>query len=711
MAIPVKKIAIGVVKWGAVLALIGAIVLGIAVYSAYQSLPSFEELKTRSDLEQTIRVRAADESIIVEMGPSFGRWLSQDEIPETMTEAMVAVEDRRFRSHFGVDPLGIARGIYVSMRDGTRVRAVSTISQQLARNIFLTPERELGRKAREAVIAMALEQKFTKDQILELYLNRVYFGGGAYGIDAASNTFFGHDATTLSLGEAAIIAGLVKAPSRYSPTADVEAARGRAGVVLDLMVRHGYLSEQEAANVDPADIDLQRRGNENSARYFVDWALPQLDTLIGDTNEAIDVYTTLDPDMQDAASAAINAHAPAGAQGAMVAIDRDGAVRAMVGGKDYVESIYNRATVARRQPGSAFKLFVYLVALENGLSPEDVVVDQQVTIDGWTPRNSNRAFLGPITVREAFARSVNTISAQIGEEMGFSTIAAMAARFGISDRMDAYPSMVLGSNEVRLIDMTRAYAAVSRGGVSVPPYAITRVVTAEGRLLYSHQPAAPRVLVAPWVAGNMTDLLQTAVLSGTGRAAQIGRPVAGKTGTTNSNRDGYFVGFSSGLTAGVWMGNDDNSRVRGLQGGTAPARAFADFMRVAVVDRPVEPFDIPASEPDWLLEDDELWLDIDPILDPYGEPVGEGFEPLDPLEDGLGDGREDDIPVDQSWLDQVLQRQREQREADERQQQAPPQPRQPTEPVRDGPGAIQVQPIRPAPAPPAGGAPSTTDQL
>ncbi|MCJ8191175.1 transglycosylase domain-containing protein [Sphingomicrobium aestuariivivum] len=694
----VRKIAFRIAKWGAALAALGVLALGIAVFIAYQSLPSYEELRTRGDLGQTIRVRAADDSILVSMGPSFGRWLDYEQIPGVMKEAMVAVEDRRFRSHPGVDPIGIARGMWVSLKAGDGfggARGVSTITQQVARNIFLTPDRNFVRKAREGVIALALEQKFSKDQILELYLNRVYFGGGAYGIDAASNTFFGHPATDMSLGEATIIAGLVKAPSNYSPTADPEAARGRAGVVLDSMVRYGFVSAQEAAMVDPAEIKIEKPTGGNASRYFVDWALPQLDTLIRETSDAIDVYTTLDPKMQQWASDSINAHAPGGAQGALVAIDRDGAVRALIGGKDYVDSIYNRATVAKRQPGSSFKLFVYLTALERGLRPDDMVMDEPVTIGDWSPRNSNRTYLGAITLREAFARSVNTISAQIGQEMGFGTIASMANRFGVSDRIDPYPSMVLGTNEVRLIDMTRAYANVARGGVSLPPYAIRKVVTADGRLLYSHEPAAPRVLVAPWVAQDMTDLLQTGVMSGTGRAANLGRPTAGKTGTTQSNRDGWFIGFSSGLTTGVWMGNDDNRPVSGLQGGTAPARAFRDFMSKAVANRPVESFDIPGELPDWQLEpDEEAWMEGDPLLDPYGMPVE--TDPLAPLpnDDALA-------PVDEDWLDDVLRRDGEREDPLARpgqQPQRPQPPRQPAQP-RDNMDVIRVEPLAPPPEP------------
>ena len=433
----------------------------------------------------------------------------------------------------------------------------------------------------------------------------MYFGGGAYGIDAASRKFFGHGADQLSLGEAAIIAGLVKAPSNYSPTADIEAARSRSGVVLQTMAKNGFISPAVAASVNPAEVRIQQTTNNNSVRYFTDWALPQLDQLIDQTTEPIDVWTTLDPGMQAAAGRAIHANAPNGAQGALVSIDRDGAVRAMVGGKDYVDSIYNRATQATRQPGSAFKLFVYLSALELGMKPTDTIVDEPVTIDGWSPRNSTRTNLGPVTLREAFSRSINTISAKIGQQLGFSTIADMARRFGITTPISTFPAMVLGSSDVRLIDITRAFASVANKGVAVTPYAIRKVVTADGRLLYQHDTDEERVLVAPWVAAEMTDLLQSAVLTGTGRAAQIGRPVAGKTGTTSSNKDGWFIGFSSGLTTGVWMGRDDARAVPGLQGGTAPARAFHDFMVVAVANRPPEPFETQVPMPDWQLTPEE----------------------------------------------------------------------------------------------------------
>ncbi|MCA1662457.1 MAG: PBP1A family penicillin-binding protein [Novosphingobium sp.] len=617
--------------WGGVFALFGALVVGISVAVAYRSLPTYAALKS-SQVGQTIVVRAADGTEIVTLGPSYGHWIPYAEIPPVMKDAMVSIEDRRFRSHFGVDPIGIARAIYVSLRDSEGPRATSTITQQLARNIFLNNSRTIGRKLREAVLAMALEAKFSKDQILELYLNKVYFGGGAYGIDSASRKFFSHPATDLSLEEAAIIAGLVKAPSRYSPTADARAAVRRANIVLSAMAANGKISPGEAAQADIDAVRLAPEEGQNSARYFTDWALPQLDILIPDNLEPIEVWTTLDLGMQRAATGAISAHTPRGSQGALVSLDRDGAVLAMVGGTDYVNSNYNRATQAVRQPGSAWKLFVFLAALEAGYTPNDRVVDERVTIDGWTPRNSSGRYSGAIDMRTAFAYSINTVAAQLGNEVGFGSVASMARRFGITTPVNTMPSMVLGSSEVRVIDLTRAFAAISARGAAVEPYGVKRVTTLDGEEIYRHRSEAGSSLVPDYVAAGITDLLQTAVSTGTGRAAQIGRPVAGKTGTTSSNKDGWFLGFSSGITTGVWMGRDDARAVPGLQGGTAPARAFAAYMRYAVARRPVEKFDTELKLPEWQLEPDDEAYYGDPDDYYYVDDQGNLIEPGRPLE-------------------------------------------------------------------------------
>jgi penicillin-binding protein 1A len=619
--------------WGGALAVVGAIALGVAVAVTARSLPGYAALKS-SQVGQMIVVRAADGTEIVTLGPSYGHWVPSAQIPQVMKDAMISIEDRRFRSHIGIDPLGLARAVFVSLRDGKGARATSTITQQLARNIFLNNSRSMTRKVREGVLAMALEAKFSKDQILELYLNKVYFGGGAYGIDSASRKFFSHPATQLSLEEAAIIAGLVKAPSRYSPTADARAAVSRANVVLAAMAANGKISAGDAASAEVSAVRLAPEEHQDSVRYFTDWALPQLDILLPDNTEPIEVWTTLDLGMQRAATASIAANVPGNTQGALVSLDRDGAVLAMVGGTDYVHSNYNRATQAMRQPGSAWKLFVYLAALEAGYTPNDRVVDQKVTIDGWTPRNSGGTYAGDIDVRTAFAYSKNTVAAQLGNEVGFSTVAAMARRFGITTPINTLPSMVLGSSEVRVIDMVRAFAAVQARGAAIEPYGIKKVTTLDGGSLYEHKPTTGQSLVPGYVAAGITDLLQTAVNIGTGKAAQIGRPVAGKTGTTSSNKDGWFLGFSSGITTGVWMGRDDARPVPGLQGGTAPARAFADYMRYATARRPIEQFDTELKLPEWQLEpDDEAY---------YGKP--DDYQYVDDQGNLIDPGRPREIP-------------------------------------------------------------------
>ncbi len=633
--------------WGLSLGLIGALSLFAAVLLAARTLPDFEAIKT-TQTEQMIVVRARDGTQLVSLGPSYGKWLSHGQIPQVMKDAMLSVEDKRYYNHIGIDPVGLARSFWVRFQEGRFKQGGSTITQQLARTVFLNNSKTFGRKFREGVLALALEWKFSKAQILELYLNKVYFGGGAYGVDSASRKFFGHPATTMSLPEAAIVAGLVKAPSNYAPTADPEAAVGRGGVVLGLMVDNGKVTAAQVAQIDLKTIKFAQEAGQNSVRYFTDWALPQLDMLLGETDQPIEVWTTLDVKLQSAATDAIQRNVPGGAQGALVSMDRDGAVLALVGGTDYVTSNYNRAVNAVRQPGSAWKLFVYLAALEAGYTPNAEVIDEPVTIEGWSPRNSGGGFAGKIDVRTAFAYSKNTVAAQLGQEVGFSSVAGMAKRLGITTPITTVPSMVLGTNEVRLIDMTRAFATISAKGRAVEPYGILKVTTTDGKVLYQRDRKEGAVLVPAHVAAGITDMLQSAVSVGTGKAAQIGRPVAGKTGTTTANKDGWFLGFSSGVTTGVWMGRDDDRPVTGLQGGTAPARAFASYMKVAVTGRPVEKFETDATLPAWQLEpDDEVLLSGSPDDYRYVDEQGNLVEPLQQPEDDRKrpDDHENLVPV------------------------------------------------------------------
>jgi penicillin-binding protein 1A len=600
--------------------LLMALLLVITVAISMASLPGYREMM-RSPNGQSVQVRAADGSILIADGPSYGEWLDYDEIPDIMVEAMVAVEDRRYWGHPGVDPIGTLRALVVNLRAGRSVQGGSTITQQLARNIFLTNNRNYGRKVREAVLALALEQRFTKRQILELYLNRVYFGGGAYGIDAASRKFFGHPARRLSVEEAAIIAGLVKAPSRYAPSSDPRLAKRRARTVIAVMADAGKITPSQAREADVDGLAFAPQPRQNNVRYYTDWVLAQVDDLVDETVEPLVVHTTLMPGMQRAAEQAIRAETPAGAQGALVAMSSDGAVRAMVGGKDYVSSIYNRAVVAERQAGSAFKLFVYLAALEDGVEPDDIVVDEPVSFGGWSPRNNDRGFAGEVTVREAFARSINTVAAQLAARVGTDTVADMARRFGITTKIDRRPAMALGTADVRLIEMTAAYAGVARQGVEAVPFGITRITTSRGRVLYTREPEEPRQVVAPWVAAKMTDLMQAVVTNGTGRAANIGRPSAGKTGTTSSNKDGWFLGFTGELVAGVWMGRDDAKRVGGLAGGRAPTRAWAAFMRSATRGMSAAPLTTDIALEPGMLEPDEEVYGLAPEEAPIEEPV------------------------------------------------------------------------------------------
>jgi penicillin-binding protein 1A len=672
-----KRWLVQSLKIGIGLALLGLLVVGIFVAVARNEIKSFEDLKS-SPNGQMIRIRAADGTVIQSIGPSFGRWIPISETPKEMKDAMVAVEDRRFYMHPGVDPIGITRSLWVRVQRGYWAQGGSTITQQLARTVYLNNNRDFGRKLREIILAMAIETKFSKDQILELYLNKVYFGGGAFGVDSASRKFFDHGAEELDLAESAIIAGLVKAPSRYSPTADAKAAIGRAGVVVEVMQDAGMITAEQAAKVKPAQVKLAAQKPQDSVRYFTDWALPQLDGLIDETEKPLDVWTTIDLGMQRAATASIIKFVPKGAQGALVSIDRDGAVRAMVGGTDYATSNYNRAVTAVRQPGSSWKVFVYLAAIEAGFRPEDKVVDEPVTINGWSPKNSGGSYAGEITLRTAFAYSKNTVAAKIGQEVGTSAVANMARRFGITTPISTTPAMVLGSSETRVIEMTRAFAAVAARGRSVTPYAISKVTTIDGDVIYRHKASAGAQLVQPYVAAGVTDLMQSAVAAGTGRAAQIGRPVAGKTGTTSSNKDGWFLGFSSGLTTGVWMGRDDARALGNLQGGNAPATAWAAYMRVATAKRPVENFATDVVFPE-RLEGEEVTLGEDGeeiLVDENGNPI-EGDPAVEPAL--VPDEAIEPEALDEEWIDRALGRNRDE-------QPEPPEPA----PKRGGPKIINV---------------------
>ncbi len=645
---PLTRFAIAALQAGLALGLVALIAVAVGVGISYSGLPDYNTLK-RSPNGQSIEVRGADNSVLVSLGPSYGEWLPHERIPASMKSAIIAVEDRRFRMHPGFDPLGATRSLIANARSGRRSQGGSTITQQLARNLFLTSSKTFARKGREIIMALALERKFSKDAILELYLNRAYFGGGAYGIDAASRKFFGHPASSLSTAEAAIIAGLVQAPSRYAPSANADAARRRARTVLAVMVSTGAISAEEAATADPLSVSFVAQSRQASVRYFTDWIIAELDNYIDEPFAPLQVRTTLDPRMQAAAEAAIGAETPGPAQGALLALANDGAIKAMVGGRDYVKSNYNRAVTARRQPGSAWKIFVYAAAFEAGLTPDDEIEDKPITIGKWSPRNFNRRYAGMMTLRQAFAQSTNTVAVELASRVGFDTVADIARRFGITTPISRLPAMALGASDVTLFEMTQAYATVAGGGTESRPFGITRVTTGDGTVLYEREAEGGRVIIAPVVAARLTDIMQAAVETGSGRAARIGRPIAGKTGTTSSSKDGWFLGFTPTLTTGVWMGRDDAKPIPGLGGGTAPARAFAQFMARAVGGTAPEPLNtaIEGEDNPYLLEPDSQAYGITED----GYPAEVQTEPAAPYE------QSQPAPpprLNQEWLDQAV---------------------------------------------------------
>ena len=509
------------------------------------------------------------------------------ELPAVLIQAVTAIEDRRFYRHRGVDIVGIVRAAIVNLFAGRIKQGGSTITQQLAKTLFLQPERTLRRKFQELLLALWLEERLAKDAILGLYLNRVYFGAGSWGVEAAARRYFGKSARDVGLAEAAMLAGLLKAPSRYAPSANPTAAAGRAAVVLSAMVEAGFIGAAEAAAARHGEVRVAAPASSRGSRYFADWVLDRVPGYVGDVGRDLVVVTTLDAGIQRAAERVVAAaldgegRTREASQAALVAMSPEGAVRAMVGGRSYRDSPFNRAIGAHRQPGSAFKLFVYLAGLEAGFTPEQVFVDEPVDVAGWRPRNYSGEYAGPVSLREAFARSINTVAVQVAERAGRERVIDVAARLGLTTPLANHPSLALGALELRLIELTGAYAAVANGGRAVLPYAISEIRDGAGVRIYHRGGGGPGRALAPETVADITDMLRAATTSGTGRAAALDRPVAGKTGTSQDFRDAWFIGFSADLVAGLWFGNDDGRPMRGVTGGGLPARTWRDFMAAA----------------------------------------------------------------------------------------------------------------------------------
>ena len=531
-------------------------------------------------------------------GSQYSPPVNLDDLPPYVPAAFVAIEDQRFYHHFGFDPVGMARAAYADLRAGHTVQGASTITQQLARNLFLTPQQNFRRKAQELILAVWLETKFSKKQILSLYLNRVYFGEGAYGIEAASQRYFNKPASQLSVGEAALLAGLMKGPTRYSPVSETDRAERRATVVLDKMVETGAITpaQRDAAFANPVRVSATMPNQ--SAQYFVDYIDAQVRQIVGQPQEDLVVETTLDLPIQAGAEHAVRTVVDASAkarvqQAALVAVDGQGRIRAYVGGVDYGQSQYDRASLAQRQAGSSFKPFVYLTAMEAGHTPQEMVSDAPLTIGTWSPHNYTNKYLGPMTLETALAQSINTVAARLGSEVGTANVAATAHRLGITTPIQTDPSMALGAVEVTPVDMAQAYAAFSNGGYLTKAYGIERIRTASGQVRYDHNlnPAPRTRVIAQPALSEMTEMLRQVIASGTGARAAIPRyDIAGKTGTTSDYRDAWFIGFTGGFTTAVWVGRDDNtSMAHGVTGGGPPAQIWRAFMAAALPRLNVQP--------------------------------------------------------------------------------------------------------------------------
>lgn len=583
--------------YGGAVAGVWSMIVGILLI-AYLSLdmPDLENLPAAGSQDTAVVVKAVNGATLVRRGPIYGDWIDFDETPKALVDAFVAIEDRSFFNHGGIDSKGLLRAIWSNVRAGGVRAGGSTITQQLAKNLFLSSDRTIKRKAQELLLALWLEQKFTKEQILTLYLNRVYFGGGAYGIDAAARKFFGHSAANLSIAESAVLAGLVKAPSRLAPHINPSGAWERGRLVLSAMASTGSLSAAAQEKISEQPPTVRSPATGRNIRFFTDWVEMEARRLAPNLRgKSLIVFTTLDPSVQRAASLSVargldGEGATRGAsQAALVAIDHDGAVRAMVGGKDYGQSQYNRATQAKRQPGSAFKFFTYLAALEAGVEPMDRYVDKPTVVGDWAPKNYSGEFNGEMSMQEAFARSINTIAVQVSEDIGRNKAATIAKRLGIRTPISPVPSLPLGTEEVRLLELAGAYAAVANGGHLARPYSIVEITTLEGEVLYRRRPEQPRTVLRSETVEQMSAMMTSVVKWGSGRNAALARPAAGKSGTSQDSRDAVFAGYTSDMTAAVWVGNDDGAPMKNVTGGGLPARIWQDFMTEAHASMPVRP--------------------------------------------------------------------------------------------------------------------------
>jgi penicillin-binding protein 1A len=581
------------VYWGSVLAIWAVLaVVGVFTWVGLH-LPPIQSLEIPKR-PPSIQINSLDARVFANRGEMGGAALALKDMPAHLPNAFIAVEDRRFRFHHGIDPVGLFRAVVANLLHRGISQGGSTITQQLAKNLFLTQDRTLTRKLQEAMLAMWLEHKFSKDEILELYLNRVYFGSGAYGVEAAAQRYFGKPARAVSVAEAALLAGLVKSPSRLAPTRNYDGAERRAQIVLAAMADAHLIKEDaaKAAMASPPKIVKPSAGG--SSNYVADWVMDVLNELVGRVDEDIVVDTTIDATLQGVAEkAVIEEIAQKGEkfgveQGALVAMTPDGAVRALVGGRSYVENQFNRAVAAKRQPGSAFKPFVYLTALEHGLTPDTIRDDRPIELKNWRPENYGHEYFGPVTLTQALAQSLNTVSVRLTLEFGPTAVVRTAHRLGIASKLEPNASIALGTSEVSVLELVSAYAPFANGGNAVMPHVVERIRTLHGKTLYARNAPALGRVVDPRYVAMMNAMMRETLTSGTARKADLpGWTAAGKTGTSQDFRDAWFVGYTSRLVTGVWFGNDDASPTRKASGGGLPVEVWSRFMKAAHQGTPV----------------------------------------------------------------------------------------------------------------------------
>ena len=637
------------VYWTSVLAVWGLIFLVVFFAIFARDLPDTSSLY-EVDRQPSITYLDRSGSLIATRGTQMAPAADLSALPDYVPAAFIAIEDQRFYYHPGFDPIGMTRALVANVRAKRVVQGGSTLTQQLAKNLFLTPDQNIRRKVQELMLAVWLELKFSKEEILALYLTRVYFGAGAYGIEAASQRYFDKSAKDLTVGEAALLAGLLKAPSRYSPVSESSRAATRATVVLDEMEESGVITAEQRAAAVLEPVRVSRTLATQHAQYFIDWLDKEIRGLVGEPSEDMIVETTLDLTLQTAAERNVRRILDRDGgrgveQAALVALDGDGRVRAMIGGASYADSQFNRAVDARRQAGSAFKPFVYLAAMEAGYTPETPVVDEPVRIGNWSPRNYSGTFAGNMTLANAVAQSTNTVAAYVADQIGRDSVARAARRLGISSRIGLEPAMALGAVEVSPIDMATAYDAFANGGRRVEAYGISRIRTPQGRVIYqrgARDAASGQAINNPSLY-YMNQMLRGVVTGGTARAAQIsGRDIAGKTGTTSDYKDAWFVGYTGGFVTAVWVGKDDNTAMRGVTGGAAPAAIWKGFMEAALPRLNVQPIPNGPPMPEGWIAPDPVGDLIGDVEDPYGDSTvlpggldlsqGEPYDPAAPIE-------------------------------------------------------------------------------